>query len=229
MVKKPKFDVAPSVFLPDSIGLRDRIVTVLREAILTGAVAPGERINEQKFADQLRVSRPPLREAIRILEKEGLLVSTPRRGTNVRKFNGIDILEIYEARFAIELCAAFAVTRFQKEEIFDALEKSLDLALDSELGLPDVITKDLQFHRLLVESSGNSKLLEMWDLLAGQLRLALILVDPRYFEEEFVVSTHYRQITAMRRGDMAEVQKLIGSFDELAESLRQRWESLQTS
>ena len=79
MTKKSKSDSAPNVFLSDSVSLRERIVAVLREAILTGAVAPGERINEQKFADQLRVSRPPLREAIRVLEKDGLLVSTPRK------------------------------------------------------------------------------------------------------------------------------------------------------
>lgn len=228
MTKKSKSDSAPNVFLSDSVSLRERIVAVLREAILTGAVAPGERINEQKFADQLRVSRPPLREAIRVLEKDGLLVSTPRKGTNVRKFNGTDILEIYEARFAIELCAAIAVTRLQNEEIFCELEKSLDLAFDSELELPEIITTDLQFHRLLVKSCGNSKLLEMWDQLAGQLRLALVMIDPQYFKEEFVVKTHYRQISAMRRGDFAEVQSLIGGFDEIAQSLKQRWESLKS-
>ena len=70
-------------------------------------------------------------------------------------------------------------------------------------------------------------MLEMWDQLAGQLRLALVMIDPQFFKEEFVVKTHYRQISAMRRGDLAEVQSLIGGFDEIAQSLKQGWESLK--
>jgi DNA-binding GntR family transcriptional regulator len=120
-----------------------------------------------------------------------------------------------------------AVTRLQNEEIFRELEASLDRALNSELGLPEIITTDLQFHRLLVKSCGNSKLLEMWDQLAGQLRLALVMIEPKFFREEFVVKTHYRQISAMRRGDFGEVQSLIGRFDEVAQSLKQRWDSVQ--
>ena len=229
MENEVKSDGIATLILPDLASLRDQVVTLLREAILTGVILPGERINEQKFANQLGVSRPPLREAIRMLEKEGLLVSSPRRGANVRVFSGIDILEIYEVRFAIEYCAALAVSRFQDKEVFDALEKSLDLDRPFKMKLPDAITKDLLFHRLLVESSRNSKLLEMWDLLAGQLRLALVLVSPKYYEEEFVVSTHYSQIAAMRRGDMAEVQLVLGSFSEVAENLKQRWEDFKVS
>lgn len=209
--------------------MRDRIVIALRQAILTGVIAPGQRINEQKFADQLGVSRPPLREAIRVLEKEGLLISTPNKGTNVRKLDGIDVIEIYEARFAIELSAAISVARLQDDEVFNELEKSLERELEPEIGLSETITRDLQFHRALVKSCGNRKLLEMWDLLAGQLRLALVLVDPKYFAEEFVVSTHLTQISAMRRGDIFEVQKIIGFYDEVAESLRKRWDGIDLS
>ncbi len=227
MENKAKSDGIVKLILPDLASLRDQVANSLREAILTGVILPGERINEQKFSGHLGVSRPPLREAIRMLEKEGLLVSFPRRGASVRMFSGIDILEIYEVRFAIEYCAAMAVSRLQDKEVFDALEKSLDLGPKVDVKLPDAITKDLIFHRLLVESSRNSKLLEMWNLLAGQLRLALVLVSPKYYEEEFVVSTHYRQIDAMRRGDLAEVQSVLGSFSEVAENLKERWEDFK--
>lgn len=213
--------------LPDLSSLRDQVANSLRQAILTGAIMPGERINEEKFANYFGTSRPPLREAIRILEKEGLLVSSPRRGAKVRAFSGVEILEIYEVRFAIEYCAAMAVSRLQDNETFDTLEKSLHLGRKTQIGLSDAITEDLVFHRLLVESSRNSKLLEMWDLIAGQLRLALVLINPKYFEEEFIVSTHLSQIAAMRRGDLAELHSVLGSFDEVAQNLKQRWENFR--
>ena len=82
----------------DVLNLRDHIVTQVRNAILNGTFKPGERIVETAIADQLNVSRAPVREALSALERDGIVVSVPRRGYFVMQLNEKDIEEIYSLR-----------------------------------------------------------------------------------------------------------------------------------
>jgi DNA-binding GntR family transcriptional regulator len=87
---------------PDVRSIEEVVTTALRDAILSGELRPGERLLQEQLADQLRVSRIPLRDALRRLEAEGLVRIGPRRGAEVASLNRADVLEIYEIRIALE-------------------------------------------------------------------------------------------------------------------------------
>ncbi len=114
--------IDPSLLTP----IRDVVYESLRQAILDGSIAPGERLVESDLAETLNVSRMPIREAIRKLETEGLVEHQPRKGAIVKAFSEEDILEIYSIREAMEaLSAVQAVRRATPEEI-KALEAAMD-------------------------------------------------------------------------------------------------------
>ena len=216
---------APSGLRPVvGTGLRHEIVGILRDAIWSGAVRPGERLNELRLSEQLAVSRPPLREAIRVLEHEGLVVSIPRRGSFVRALSGEDISEIYACRCALEGMAA-ELAMDVDPALLDELEDHLAWIEDGlSTGLVEVVSRDLEFHRALVRLSGNSRLVSMWEEIAGQIRLALTLVDPEFFHSDFVGSTHRALVEAIRRADRTEAQRLTRALLDVGRTLRDRWD-----
>jgi DNA-binding GntR family transcriptional regulator len=205
-------------------GLRQEISDILREAIWQGTLKPGHRLNEQWLSGQLGVSRPPLREAIRVLEQEGLVVSSPRRGAFVQSLAGEDIFEIYAVRCALEGMAAELLMDRASPEMLQELEHMIDQVEASPDGdLRVTIDQDFQFHRRLVMLSGSARLAGMWEQLAGQLRLALTLVDPAFFRPDYVELTHRPLVSAIRRHDGAEVWRLTRTLLDVGRSLRTRW------
>lgn len=208
-----------------SSGLRQEVADILRQAIWHGVLKPGQRLNEFWLARDIGVSRPPLREAIRVLEQEGLIECFPRRGCFVRTLSGKDILEIYTVRYALEALAAELLIDRNDPAAIDELDSEL-LAVESNTNdLATRIDKDIVFHRTLVRLSGNGRLLFMWEQLASQLRLALILVDPALFQLEFVEATHRPLVHAIRIGDRAEARSLVQGLLSVGESLKERWET----
>lgn len=206
-------------------GVRHEVAEILRQAIWDGRLSPGQRLNEQWISRELSVSRPPLREAIRVLEQEGLVESQPRRGTFVTTLNGDDIMEIYVLRCALEGAAAQALAREAADEVFDDLSAHLDIRQEPGAPLVDLIAHDLEFHRKLVRYSGNRRLLSMWEQLVSQLRLALVRVDPELFAARFVDATHRQLVAAMRARDLEQVRREVSHLLDVGTSLRERWES----
>jgi len=208
----------------ESGGLRQEISDILREAIWEGLLKPGQRLNEQRLSTEIGVSRPPLREAIRVLEQEGLVVSVPRRGTFVRSLTGQDMFEIYAIRCALEGMAAQLFMDHASSEALGQLEHLIDEVEATPVSdLRGVIDQDLAFHRSLVKLSGSERLASMWEQLAGQLRLALTLVDPAFFEADYVELTHRPLIAAIRQRDAEAVWRLTRTLLEVGRSLRDRW------
>jgi DNA-binding GntR family transcriptional regulator len=210
--------------------LRDEVGDVLRQAIWRGDLQPGEHLNEAALADRLGVSRPPLREVIRTLEAEGLVVSRPRRGAYVKQLSGDDVLEIYSVRCTLEAMAAELVIEESAPGVSNMLEEKL-MELEQEsvrhADLPDVITIDLQFHRAFVAAAGNSRLLHMWERLVGELRLALSLVPREFYDADFVHRTHRPLVEAIRAGDRAQAQTMIKQLMIIGQSLYERWAALE--
>jgi len=205
-------------------GLRQEVGEALRQAIWDGVIRPGERLNEQRLAAELGVSRPPLREAIRVLEQEGLLVSVLRRGSFVRVLTGRDIAEIYTVRCALESMAAELAIDSAPEEL-DRLEAMVTAVESRSLtDLRPVIDDDLVFHHSVMTLGRNLRLVGMWEQLAGQIRLALTLVDPAFFERDYVESTHRPLVVAIRRGDVPEIQRLSRMLLDVGRDLEVRWE-----
>lgn len=151
---------------------RQRVRDELRERILAGRLKPGDRLVERELAEDLGVSRVPVREAIRSLEAEGFLaVQSPRRIV-VRQLARTDVEELFDVREALEgLAAGLAAERAGKAEL-RALERLLtDAARATESGDPARITQlNTRFHDQIVALAGNGLLHEILRPLEGRLR-----------------------------------------------------------
>lgn len=117
--------------------IRDKVYEQLRQAMLKGLLKPGERLVERKLAGQLGVSRTPVREAIRMLQLEGLVAHLPRVGSVVAQVTDTEVLEIYRIRAVLEgLAARMAAEKInlvQLQQLTDLVEKIEELAKGGDL------------------------------------------------------------------------------------------------
>ena len=151
--------------------LREVVAETLREAIATGILEPGERLMEIQLAEELGVSRTPVREAIRKLELEGFVVMIPRRGTYVADLTIKDINEVFEIRTALDVLAAgLAVERITEDEL-EQMERLLveigDLSVQGDAD--KIVEADGQFHDLLYRASRNDRLVGIINNLREQI------------------------------------------------------------
>lgn len=143
--------------------LREVVFEALREAIADRRLRPGERLMEVQLAEEMGVSRTPVREAIRRLELEGFVVMVPRRGAYVANYSLKDIADVFEIRAALEaLAAGLAAERITEEEI-EELERSLHrLAAHVEASdLEALVEEDTAFHEVLYRASRNQRLVQI--------------------------------------------------------------------
>lgn len=193
----------PDAYLP----LRDVVFRTIREAILTGKLKPGERLLEISLSEQLGVSRTPIREAIRQLELEGLVVMVPRRGAQVAHMTEKSMSDVLEVRLALdELAVQLACERITDDEIEnlrDACEK-FEQAVDSA-DIRNITSADVEFHDIIFEASRNTRLIQMVNNLAEQMyryRFEYIKDDTGWQS----LITEHRMITdaiAMRDAELA--------------------------
>ena len=162
-----QFQVDMDEFLP----LRDVVFNTLRKAILTGTLKPGERLMEVHLANKLGVSRTPIREAIRKLELEGLVIMIPRRGAEVAQITEKSLKDVLEVRRALDaLSVELACDRITEEEL-GTLKKACD---DFETAVREkdvsVIAKaDVALHDIIVKATGNQRLQQLVNNLAEQM------------------------------------------------------------
>ncbi len=143
--------------------LREVVSETLRQAIQDGVLKPGERLMEIPLAEELGVSRTPIREAIRKLELEGFVVMVPRRGTYVANISLKDITQVFEIRSALEeLAAGLAAERITAEEI-ETLERMLVEIGDhmENKDMESVVAADVEFHEVLYRASRNERLADI--------------------------------------------------------------------
>ena len=156
-----------SEYLP----LRDVVFKTLREAILKGDLAPGERLMEIKLANQLGVSRTPIREAIRKLELEGLVVMVPRKGAEVAKITEKDLRDVLEVRASLEeLAISLACERITDEkiaELKEALEQFRTVIKGKDVTM--IAQMDVAFHDVIFEATQNARLVQMVNNLREQM------------------------------------------------------------
>lgn len=151
--------------------LREVVFETLREAIIQGDLSPGERLMEVQVAEELGVSRTPVREAIRKLELEGLVVMVPRKGAYVADISLRDLSDVFEVRRALEgLAAELAADRATDEEI-EELERTLVKISDAieNNRVEDTVELDTQFHELLYAASRNERLRGILSQLREQI------------------------------------------------------------
>lgn len=163
----------PIAPVPVRSTLREHVVDRLRTAILGGVLEPGSQLVETRLAEQLGVSRGPLREAIRQLIEEGLLVNVPYTGTFVVELTAQHAEEIYSLRTVLE-SFAFRLAWGKRGPGFAAEIDRRHRALLDVLaagGGPEAIDAELHLHSLVYEAAGHQLLLDTWRSLSGRLHL----------------------------------------------------------
>ncbi len=183
--------------------LRDVVFNTLRNAILTGELEPGERLMEVKLADKLGVSRTPIREAIRKLELEGLVVMTPRRGAEVASITIEDLKDVLEVRKVLEnLAIELACERITKEEICE-LKANLEKfkVVIKKNSLTEIAVTDVKFHDIIYKATGNNRLIQILNNLREQMyRYRLEYIKESEIRNN-LVKEHEMIIDALAKGD----------------------------
>lgn len=152
---------------------REHILDGLRNAILSGEIAPGAQVTESSLAQQFGVSRGPLREAMRQLIDDGLLVTVPYTGTHVVDLSVDDIREIYSMRVNLEIFAFELVWEKRDQAFHDGL-RARHAALTRCIDAGDdagSIHAELQLHGFVYEAAGHKILLKTWESIRGRLQL----------------------------------------------------------
>lgn len=199
--------------------LREIVCENLRDAIKKGILEPGERLMEVQLADELGISRTPVREAIRKLEQEGYVIMMPRRGTYVSNISEGDIKEIFEIRSALEsLATGLAARRIEPNE----LEKLQNLL--NEIGgyikkndIEKIVETDIKFHGLLYQVSRNERLVSIISNLKEQLARfrTLSMSHPGRLQETF--EEHSEMVEAISDGDVSAARDAAERHMERAE------------
>lgn len=191
--------------------LRDEVLHTLRQALMTGAFAAGERIREVDLAARLGVSRGTLREALRHLEQEGLVVTSPHRGTFVVNPTPEEVAEIFGLRIALEAYAAEeAASRITGEEV-DALQEIVHdfVKLANVATLAPRLELDFHFHELLLEAANNARLLHVWADVCGPLRVLLAAIAKPFLVTNELRDQHQHVVDALRARDGAAARHLL--------------------
>ncbi len=151
--------------------LRDVVFNTLRQEILTGQMKPGERLMEIHLANKLGVSRTPIREAIRKLELEGLVIMIPRRGAEVAQITWKNLKDVLEVRRALDVLAIeLACDRMTSEKLQELQRACENFAEATKTkGLREIAEADVALHDLIVASTGNNRLIQLVNNLAEQM------------------------------------------------------------
>ncbi|GAC1350234.1 MAG: hypothetical protein NVSMB27_30810 [Ktedonobacteraceae bacterium] len=181
--------------------LRAQIKDILLERILNGTYQPGDRLIELQIAQELGTSQAPVRESLRELEALGFVESEPYRGAKVRAVTKAELAEIYPVRAALEEVAARAAAHHFKGNVA-VLRAEIEAMSQStkEGNLFEQVRHDVQFHRLIVEASGNKVLLEVWKSLHVEARTLISTITSDMDLDELTMR-HIPILEALEAGD----------------------------
>jgi GntR family transcriptional regulator of gluconate operon len=202
--------------------LAERSAELIRERILAGDFASGDRLVEAKIAEQLGISRGPLREALKQLAAEGLVREEPRRGAFVATPTADDVQDVYDLRAAIESRAARLVIANGDPAALEVLRRALDgIGAAAKAGdLQRLVRADYEFHETLCRVSGNRRLHEVFVRNASALRVLLRLEEERFYASfDEVLNQHRDLLGAVEAGDAPRAEAM---FTDHLESARDR-------
>jgi DNA-binding GntR family transcriptional regulator len=151
--------------------LREQVCDHLREQILSSQLRPGQELSELALANELKVSRGPIREALSRLASEGLVKVTPRRGAVVAELTDEEFLEAYQVREALEtLGVRLAVPRIEADQLEHLRELHAEMVDQVAKGeVNEFFESNAAFHQQIIDASGNQKLRELYRLLMAQM------------------------------------------------------------
>jgi len=181
---------------------------LIRLAIVDGRLAPGQRLKEEELAREFGISRTPVREALLVLQAEGLVDAMPNRGATVRAHTAQDLDDLYQLRALLEgFAARRAATRLGEDDLSELHESCERFARLEEDDVREIVRENVDFHNTILEGAGSARLIEM-----TRKTVELPLVYKSYIwysKDQLRISAHYhQQITrarAARDGDRAEM------------------------
>lgn len=191
--------------------LREKILEMIRDAILKGTLKPGERVSEPELAERFGISRTPIREAFRQLESEGYLEVIPRKGAVVASLSERDIEEFYAIKIILEGFAAKMAAENLTEKDIERLEAINDRLqkIADEGDVKSFFRVHNEFHDVFIKAAGNDKLYEMINQLVmkfKRLRLASLSQPGRM---EISVEEHRNMIEAFKNHDGDRADNLV--------------------
>jgi DNA-binding GntR family transcriptional regulator len=204
--------------------LTDKALQQIRDAIRSGKLKPGDRLVETQLAEEMHISRFPIREALRYLEKEGLVHTEAFKGAYVAQLTEKDMEELYSLRSAIEELAVRILIKTIDDSKINKLESivaSMNEASEAQ-DMDKMITEDLRFHQTICELSGHRRLLDVWLNLENQLHIFLTIEKDLFGNSHGFVTTHHPILEAIKSRKIGPAQKAIRDHFGLAtEVIRQ--------
>ena len=198
--------VSVNEYLP----LRDIVFNSLRKAILKGELEPGERLMEKQLAEKMGVSRTPIREAIRKLELEGLVIMVPRKGAEVAMITEQDIKDVLEVRAALEsLAVKLACQRMDQQKVNELLSvNDAFMGAAKRKDVETVIKKDVEFHDTIYQATNNRKLIGMINNLQEQIYRFRVEYIRQMDDFSNLMEEHEEIVTAIVGKEINEAQEI---------------------
>ncbi|MCQ6559229.1 GntR family transcriptional regulator [Paenibacillus mendelii] len=194
----------------DKHSLSTTIVALIKQKIVAGELNPGDRIVETRLARELEISQTPIREAIRQLAGEGVVIIVPNKGPLVRTFSAMDIFEIYSYRAVLEgMAIRLAVQNASindirhLEQFYEEMKKRL---LDDSI--PSLQQDSGYIHHYIFKLSKHSVLLNMFEFISFRVQLVNRIVGKK-FSKEREVSEHWELIEALKQGDPDHAEQVM--------------------
>jgi DNA-binding GntR family transcriptional regulator len=193
--------------------LAKSVLEYIRNRIITGEFAPGQRLNENELASMLDISRPPIRETFRVLESEHLVVSVPRKGAFVAELSAEDLLEVYQTREMIE---CYAVDTLKKKKVKDLSEVESSLEAAASLSMPSSEDPEqfLAFHKALaafhlkiVEVAGNFRIFDFYKTISFNLARYQFKYLRLPGSLKVSIKEHRQIFDALKKGDYVLAKK----------------------
>jgi DNA-binding GntR family transcriptional regulator len=203
-----------------NVSLREKVTNDLREAILQGHIGPGQRIKEMEIAEQMGVSRGPVREAIRQLEREGLLISYPYKETVVADLDVDEVRQILlPIRYHIETFVLKRYVDSMNESFYQRLQLIIDrmkVALDSGMH-GELVDLDIEFHETIIDLAVERTVIITWRSIVNQIRLHFS--KNLRFQYDHVVDDHQALLDSFKTKNVDIIQNAISKHLDSEDNL----------
>ncbi len=223
--KKNDYDLK----LFNNLSIKENVRIAIWNAVLSGKLVPGERIFEKKIAEQLNISRAPVREAVRQLEGEGLVTVIPRKGVFIAELTLEDIEDLYFMRSEIEKRAVGFFLQNKEDKDIEELKKMVEEMKQAvkEKNIDKLSETDVRFHEYIVYGSKHKKLHKTWTTLKPHIWTLNSILRTEEITLEEIVILHSEIIKDLESNNVLKVEntiKLHVNFfgEKLIRSLKKR-------
>jgi DNA-binding GntR family transcriptional regulator len=189
---------------------RDQVVEVLREAIIGGELQPGERVVESRIAKELGISQAPVREALALLERQGLVVKVHNRGTFVSRLHGRELRELFTLRAVLDAFSARLAAERATDKDIKALRGLLVRMRTAETSgdVAKLTDAHLQLHEAIYRMSGHELLTDIFAQIHPRMALALTFAENLFSSEGHETDCHEPLVEALAKHDVNGAERI---------------------